>query len=105
MKKNSESLIHSGSNLFDSKYPYRIADTLKQVDENSKLIEFPISSVLSIPFIGTSIILLPRFILNILISFLKHRKFINIELHIIDFADSDDSNLYEPILNRHPGLK
>ena len=105
MKKDSHNIIHRESNPFDRNYPYQIADSLKQIDKKSKLIEFPISSVLSIPFIGTSIILLPRFILNILILFLKRRKFINIELHVIDFADSNDSNLYEPIRAIHPGLK
>lgn len=105
IKKDPQNIIHSESNPFDSNYPYQIADSMKQADKKSKLIEFPISSVLLIPFIGTSIILLPLFILNILISFLKRRTFINIELHIIDFADSNDSKLYEPILAVHPGLK
>ncbi|RMF98465.1 MAG: hypothetical protein D6734_00260 [Candidatus Schekmanbacteria bacterium] len=103
--KETASVIYKNPDLDYTYKPYRIRKTKKTNDNNAELIEFPITSVFSIPFIGTSIILLPRFILKFLISQLQRREFINIELHIIDFADATDSHLFEPILKIHPGLR
>ncbi len=105
LKTESKSYIHSQSTPFDSSHPYRLGDLPARSDKNSALIEFPISSIFLVPFIGTTIILLPRIILSTLISFLSRKKFINIELHMIDFADKSDSPVYNPILAQHPGLK
>jgi len=103
--KQSASFIASFRDAFSTYKPYYAGEKITDRADDKKLAEFPITTLLTVPFIGTSIIAFPEFAIDLMLKMLSKREFINIETHGIDLADVDDSDVYGPIRKIQPDLK
>jgi len=74
----------------------------------NSLLEFPITTQfypIGLPFIGTSLIAFPSFLVNLMNRFVHTQNYVNLELHAIDLADKNDSDLFNPVATMQPDLK
>ncbi len=99
----SESFIENFRDLKRGWKPYRTGKNI--FDKGNSILELPMTTILTVPIIGTSMIALPKFLMKVLRKISSKRNFINLELHGIDFADVKDSEDYTPIRNIQPDLK
>jgi hypothetical protein len=58
-----------------------------------------------IPAIGTSLLVAPRAVRDRLIAAMATRRFFNLELHGIDFADAEKDGIPGELVERQPDLR
>lgn len=103
----SKSIVYSLLDCFGRKRPYKVGSNIKNIDQSSKLTELPITTVtpFGFPLIGTSAIVFPELIYNIMLKLSSTSGYINFEAHGIDLCDvADDEKLYQ-LKDFQPDLK
>jgi peptidoglycan-N-acetylglucosamine deacetylase len=87
--------------------PYRPAMTAPWRRGQAPVVELPIAvtPLLRIPAIGTSLLLAPAALRRTLARAMSRRRFWNLELHGIDFADADHDGIPGELVDRQPDLR
>jgi peptidoglycan/xylan/chitin deacetylase (PgdA/CDA1 family) len=87
--------------------PYRPAMTAPWRRGQAPLVELPIAVTpwIRVPAIGTSLLVAPPWIRARIISAMAKRKFFNLELHGIDFADAEKDGIPGELVDRQPDLR
>jgi hypothetical protein len=87
--------------------PYRPAMTAPWRRGQAPIVELPIAvtPLLRLPAIGTSLLLAPAPLRRALARAMSRRKFWNLELHGIDFADADHDGIPGELVDRQPDLR
>jgi hypothetical protein len=87
--------------------PYRPAMTAPWRRGQAPVVELPIAvtPVLRLPAIGTSLLLAPAPLRRALARAMSRRRFWNLELHGIDFADADHDGIPGELVDRQPDLR
>ncbi len=106
--KRSGALLGPLRSVFSPLTPYRCSeDPYRKSSSHEGIWQLPISvtPLLRFPFIGTSISVLPNFLLNSLLRSIRSLSFINFELHGIDLLDQNDSPELKKLSSYQPDLK
>jgi hypothetical protein len=87
--------------------PYRPAMTAPWRRGQAPLVELPVAVTpwMRMPAIGTTLLVAPAIVRDRLISAMARRKFFNLELHGIDFADADQDGIPGELVERQPDLR
>jgi peptidoglycan/xylan/chitin deacetylase (PgdA/CDA1 family) len=87
--------------------PYRPAMTAPWRRGQAPVVELPIAVTpfLRLPAIGTSVLLAPAPLRRALARAMSRRRFWNLELHGIDFADADRDGIPGELVDRQPDLR
>jgi hypothetical protein len=87
--------------------PYRPAMTAPWRRGQAPVVELPVAVTpfLRLPAIGTSLLLAPAPLRRALARAMSRRKFWNLELHGIDFADADHDGIPGELVDRQPDLR
>lgn len=87
--------------------PYRPAMTAPWRRGQAPIVELPIAVTpwTRIPAIGTSLLLAPPWVRDLLLGAMTRRPFFNFELHGIDFADAERDGIPGELVARQPDLR
>jgi peptidoglycan/xylan/chitin deacetylase (PgdA/CDA1 family) len=87
--------------------PYRPAMTAPWRRGQAPLVELPVAVTpwTRLPAIGTSLLLAPEWARQRLIRAMARRRFFNLELHGIDFADAEQDGIPGELVERQPDLQ
>jgi peptidoglycan-N-acetylglucosamine deacetylase len=87
--------------------PYRPAMTAPWRRGQAPIVELPIAVTpwLRIPAIGTSLLLAPALLRRAIVRAMVRRRFWNLELHGIDFADAEHDGIPGELVERQPDLR
>ena len=87
--------------------PYRPSMTAPWRRGQAPIVELPIATTpwTRMPAIGTSLLVAPPWIRSRLLAGMAKRKFFNLELHGIDFADAEKDGIPGELVDRQPDLQ
>jgi peptidoglycan/xylan/chitin deacetylase (PgdA/CDA1 family) len=87
--------------------PYRPSMTSPWRRGQAPLVELPVAVTpwLRVPAIGTSLLVAPSWLRSRLIAAMTKRRFFNLELHGIDFADAEKDGIPGELVDRQPDLR
>lgn len=87
--------------------PYRPAMTAPWRRGQAPVVELPVAVTpwLRIPAIGTSLLLAPQPLRRAIVRAMRRRRFWNLELHGIDFADAEHDGIPGELVDRQPDLR
>jgi len=87
--------------------PYRPSMTSPWRRGQAPLVELPIAVTpwTRVPAIGTTILVAPTWARTRLLDAMAKRRFFNLELHGIDFADADKDGIPGELVDRQPDLR
>ncbi len=87
--------------------PYRPSMTAPWRRGQAPIVELPIAVTpwTRVPAIGTTILIAPAWARTRLLDAMAKRKFFNLELHGIDFADADKDGIPGLLVDRQPDLR
>lgn len=87
--------------------PYRPSMSSPWRRGQAPVVELPIAVTpyTRLPAIGTTLLVAPAWMRGKLIDWMARRRFFNLELHGIDFADADQDGIPGELVDRQPDLK
>ncbi len=93
--------------LLASPEPYRVDPRKPWRQGGADLVELPIAVTpgARLPSIGTSLLLAPRPIRDVLLRAMRRRRFFNFELHGIDLIDAVEDGIPDELVARQPDLR
>ena len=106
-KRVSKSIIYSLMDCFGRKKPYKLGKSIRKTDSDSDLFELPITTVTpaGLPLIGTSAIVFPEFVYDLMLRISSESDFINFEAHGIDLCQAEDDEKLTALKSFQPDLK
>ncbi|HEY5924981.1 MAG TPA: polysaccharide deacetylase family protein [Kofleriaceae bacterium] len=87
--------------------PYRPSMTSPWRRGQAPIVELPVAVTpyTRVPAIGTTLLVAPAWMRAKLIDWMARRKFFNLELHGIDFADAEEDGIPGELVDHQPDLK
>jgi peptidoglycan-N-acetylglucosamine deacetylase len=87
--------------------PYRPSMTAPWRRGQAPIVELPVAVTpfTRLPAIGTTLLVGPAVVRRKLIDWMARRRFFNLELHGIDFADADKDGIPGELVDRQPDLR
>lgn len=87
--------------------PYRPSMTSPWRRGQAPVVELPVAVTpfTRVPAIGTTLLVAPAWVRARLIGWMARRRFFNLELHGIDFADADKDGIPGELVDRQPDLR
>ncbi len=106
-KRISRSIIYSMMDCIGRKEPYQLGKSIRETDTDSSFLELPITTVtpIGLPLIGTSAIVFPEFIYNLMLRLSLRSDYINFEAHGIDLCKVEDDEKLMQLKDFQPDLK